>query len=56
MDQTQKLKIVKQALSAGILNDPQWLHKLDEPMPAWVVIDMLIKIMEKVDPPYKSYD
>lgn len=56
MDHDQKLQIVKKALAAGIINDPQWLHKLDEPMPVWAVIDMLIKLLDKLDPPYETYD
>ncbi|WP_202916317.1 hypothetical protein [Paenibacillus mesophilus] len=56
MDQAQKMEIVKRALTAGIINDPQWLHKLDEPMPTWAVIEMLVNLLEKLDPPYETYD
>lgn len=56
MDQAHKAEIVRKALSEGIINDPQWLHKLDEPMPAWAVIDMLVKLLEKLDPPCDTYD
>jgi hypothetical protein len=56
MDQAYKAEIVKRALTEGIINDPQWLQKLDEPMPAWAVIEMLVKLLEKLDPPYESYD
>jgi hypothetical protein len=56
MDQAQKAEIVKKALTEGIINDPQWLHKLDEPMPAWAVIELIVKLLEKLDPPYDTYD
>lgn len=56
MDQSLKTEIVKKALTAGILNDPQWLHRLDEPMPAWAVIELFVNLLEKLDPPYETYD
>ncbi|WP_164821584.1 hypothetical protein [Paenibacillus koleovorans] len=56
MDQAQKLEIVKKALTEGIINDPQWLNKLDEPMPVWAVMELFLKLIEKLDPPYESYD
>lgn len=56
IDQAGKTEIVKKALTAGIINDPRWLYRLDEPMPAWAVIDMLVKLLEKLDPPYETYD
>lgn len=56
MELTQKTEIMKRALSAGIMSDPQWLSMPDEPMPAWVVMDMLLKLLEKLDPPAATYD
>ncbi|MDF2725097.1 MAG: hypothetical protein K0Q59_4772 [Paenibacillus sp.] len=56
MDQAAKERIAQHALRLGILKDPQWLHKLDEPMPAWVVMDMIINMLEKLDPPGGAFD
>lgn len=50
------MELGKKALEAGILNDPQWLDRLDEPMPLWVVLELAFKLMEKLDPPSISYD
>lgn len=56
MELEAKTEIVKKAMTMGIISDPQWLHRLDEPMPAWSVIEMLIKLLDKLDPPYDTYD
>lgn len=51
-----KMELGQKALQAGILNDPQWLDRLDEPMPLWVVLELAFKLMDKLDPPSISYD
>ncbi len=55
MDQ-RKHDIVKKALQEGLITDPQWLNKLEEPMPVWAVAEMMVKLLEKLDPPSISYD
>jgi hypothetical protein len=51
-----KKDIIEKALAAGIINDPRWLDSADEPMPAWAVMELALKLLEQIDPPYGSYD
>lgn len=51
-----KQLIGEKALQKGIINDPQWLDKLDEPMPVWVVLELMLKCLERLDSDYSSYD
>ncbi|WP_165842202.1 hypothetical protein [Paenibacillus xerothermodurans] len=55
MEEWKKV-IGEQALKAGIINDPQWLDKLDDSMPVWAVLDILVKFAEKFETQYNSYD
>jgi hypothetical protein len=55
-DEQWKKEIFKKAQTMGIINDPQWLNRLDEPMPAWAVLEVVLKLIDIVDPPSKSYD
>ncbi len=51
-----KLELVQKAIDRGILKDPQWLQRLDEPMPVWAAIELALQLIEKLDPPSVSYD
>ncbi|WP_186445561.1 hypothetical protein [Paenibacillus cremeus] len=51
-----KEKIGEAALQEGIINDPSWLEKLDEPMPVWVVLQLMLKLKEQLETNYISYD
>jgi hypothetical protein len=55
-DEQWKKDIFKKAQTMGILNDPQWLTRLNEPMPVWAVLEVVLKLIDIVDPPSKSYD
>jgi hypothetical protein len=55
MEQWKEM-ICKKALTMGIINDPTWLHRLNEPMPVWAVLEVVLKLIDIVDPPSKSYD
>lgn len=48
--------IGEKALAKGIINDPQWLGKLDEPMPVWAVLELILKCVERLESDYSSYD
>ncbi|CAG7611223.1 hypothetical protein PAESOLCIP111_01347 [Paenibacillus solanacearum] len=52
----RKMKIGELALQKGIINDPNWLEKLDDSMPVWAVLEMLLGVMEKLETNYSSYD
>ncbi|QYR23738.1 hypothetical protein KZ483_13075 [Paenibacillus sp. sptzw28] len=52
----RKLELVQKLKDSGIIKDPQWLDRLDEPAPLWVVLDIMVKLMERVDPPHQPFD
>jgi hypothetical protein len=57
MDEEQwKMELYKKAQVMGIIKDPQWLNRLNEPMPVWAVLEIVLKLIDIVDPPSKSYD
>lgn len=52
-----KENLLNKAIKEGIIKDPHdWLTRLDEPMPIWAVLELAIQLIERLDPPYKSYD
>lgn len=51
-----KTKIGELALQKGIINDPDWLEKLDDSMPVWAVLQLLLELMGKLESNYNSYD
>ncbi|MCR8842879.1 MULTISPECIES: hypothetical protein [Paenibacillus] len=53
---TWKLDLFNRAVRAGIIKDPQWQDRLDEPVPLWVVLELTMKLNELLDPPHKPYD
>lgn len=56
MNDQLKQEIVKRALAEGLIHDPKWLDKFDEPMPVWAVLELALHLLERLDPPGKSYD
>lgn len=56
MDPQLKQELVIRALREGIINDPSWKDRLDEPMPAWAVIEIALHLLEKLDSLSGSYD
>ncbi len=51
-----KIDLGKKAITTGLIKDPQWLERLDEPMPVWAVLEIALLVIDKLDPPYQSYD
>jgi hypothetical protein len=51
-----KQLIGEKALQSGIINDPQWLERLDESMPVWAVLKLFLEFAEKFETRYNSYD
>jgi hypothetical protein len=51
-----KVELGKKALELGILNDPQWLDRLDDSMPLWAILQIAFQLIERLDPPSISYD
>jgi len=42
-----KIEIGKRALKEGIITSPEWLSKLDEPMPVWAVLSVALRLLDK---------
>jgi hypothetical protein len=55
MDERIKM-IGRMAQNAGLIEDPQWLDRLNEPVPLWVVLDMLLKWIDRCEPGNGPYD
>lgn len=51
-----KLELVKRALAEGLIHDPHWIEKKDEPMPVWAVLEIALLLLEKLEPPSCTYD
>ncbi|MCD1260308.1 hypothetical protein B5M42_015965 [Paenibacillus athensensis] len=51
-----KQELGRKALEAGLLKDPRWLDRLDDPMPLWVILEVALQLQDKLDPPTFSYD
>lgn len=48
--------IIRKAKAQGLIKDPQWLDKPDEPVPLWVMLEALLELIEKLDPPNRPFD
>ncbi|WP_308634442.1 hypothetical protein [Paenibacillus silvisoli] len=48
----RKLELVRKLSRLGIQKDPQWLNRLDEPAPLWVVLEMMVEMMERMEAPH----
>lgn len=48
--------IGQMAFDAGIVEDPQWLDRLDEPVPLWVVLDMLLRWIDREESQTGPFD
>ncbi|MBG9944805.1 glycoside hydrolase family 73 protein [Brevibacillus formosus] len=42
-----KLELGNRALQEGLLTSPEWLNKLDEPMPVWAVLAVTLRLLDK---------
>jgi hypothetical protein len=56
MTQEEKLAVMKRALAEGLIRDPRWLETPDEPLPAWAILEVALKLIERLDPPYIGFD
>ncbi|UHA73037.1 hypothetical protein [Paenibacillus sp. 481] len=52
----RKSLIVQKALETGIVKDPQWFERLDEPVPMWVLLEIVLRLHDVFDPPHKPFD
>ncbi|WP_188068876.1 glycoside hydrolase family 73 protein [Brevibacillus brevis] len=42
-----KSELGNRALQEGLLTSPDWLNKLDEPMPVWAVLTIALRLLDK---------
>ncbi|WP_156922244.1 hypothetical protein [Cohnella thermotolerans] len=52
----RKKMIGQMAKEAGLLEDPRWLERLDEPVPLWVVLDMMLKWIDRSESENGPFD
>jgi hypothetical protein len=53
----ERIKMIGQmAQDAGLIEDPQWLDRLEEPVPLWVVLDLLLKWIDRTDSQNGPFD
>ncbi|WP_219837685.1 hypothetical protein [Paenibacillus sp. R14(2021)] len=52
----RKLELMRRLSELGIQKDPQWLDRLDEPAPLWVVLELMVKLVEQKDSPHQPFD
>lgn len=51
-----KAELLYKIQEYGILKDPQWLDRLNDPAPLWVIVEALLTLIERLDPPNRPYD
>ncbi|MBN2984007.1 MULTISPECIES: hypothetical protein [Cohnella] len=44
------------AKEAGLVDDPAWLQRLEEPVPLWVVLDILLRWIDRSESKDGPYD
>ncbi|REE88586.1 MULTISPECIES: hypothetical protein [Paenibacillus] len=52
----RKAELVRKLADLGIKKDPRWLDRLDEPAPLWVVLDLIMQMVERKEPPHLPFD
>jgi acetone carboxylase gamma subunit len=52
----RKAEIIQKIKNYDIIKDPQWLDRPDELVPLWVMLDALLQVIERFDPPNRPYD
>ena len=52
----RKLALLRKLALFGIQKDPQWLDRLDEPAPLWVVLELMVELMEQRESSHLPFD
>lgn len=52
----RKAAIIQKIKAYGIIKDPQWLDSPDEPVPLWVMLEAILEVIERFDPPNRPFD
>ncbi|WP_165861208.1 hypothetical protein [Paenibacillus paeoniae] len=53
---TRKAEVMERIRAYGIIKDPHWLNRPDELVPMWVMLEALLEIIERLDPPNRPFD
>lgn len=56
VEEQKKRMIGQMALNAGLIEDPQLLEKLNDAVPLWVVLDLLLRWVDRTDTRDAPYD
>ncbi len=48
--------IMERAYAKGLLADRRYIEHPEEPLPAWVVLDIALRLLEQTEPSYATYD
>jgi len=49
-------ELLRRIRTSGLLKDPQWLDRLHEPAPLWVVLEAILNMQDKLEPAGRPYD
>jgi len=53
----RKSELFRKALEAGVVSDPEWESRLDDPVPLWLVLELLLRLKAQLEPPASApYD
>lgn len=49
--------LIAKAINAGLIEeDPHWLERLDEPVPMRVLLECMLRMLERLEPTDGPYD
>jgi hypothetical protein len=52
----RKSEVLRKIKAYGIIKDPQWLDRPDELVPLWVMLEVMLELIERFNPPGQPYD
>ena len=53
----RKAEMIRKIKDYGILKDPQWLDRPEnELVPLWVMLEAILEVIERLDPPNRPFD
>lgn len=52
----RKSDVIARIKAYGIIKDPHWLDSPDELVPMWVMLEALLELIDRFNPPHQPYD
>lgn len=49
-------EVMSRIRAYGIIKDPQWLERPDALVPLWVILEALLQVIDRFDPPNRPFD